>query len=82
MHDTDIAILCTRRAKLGPLGGSDDTTPLGDRVVVQVAICPVAADRLAAHRRERGELDPLAAESREVATPVLDALVAAGYGRR
>ena len=38
------------------------------------------ADRLAAHSRERSPLGLLSSEAREVATPVVDALVAADFG--
>ena len=55
-----------------------------DEAVYQVVIhIPVAdAERLAAHKRARvaAGADVLASEAREVADPVLEALVAAGYG--
>lgn len=50
-------------------------------VEVVVRLSVEDADRLAAHRVSRLPSDILAAEAREVAEPVLDALVEAGFGQ-
>jgi|DEB0MinimDraft_6_1074348.scaffolds.fasta_scaffold141241_2 hypothetical protein len=58
-----------------------DGVPIaGPQVIVQLD--QATADRLAAHYAARvaAGSDPLAAESREIAAPVMAALVAAGYG--
>lgn len=77
-----ICALNVGRDTLGSHGGDPEAAPMGDRVIVTVAICPVVAERLAEHKRSRvaSGSDVLAAEAREVADPVLEALVAAGFG--
>lgn len=54
--------------------------PVGDYVQVVTYVPVTDAERLAAHLISRDGAAPLAAEAREIATPVMEALVAAGYG--
>lgn len=62
--------------------GSDAEVP-EQYVTVEVKIPKADADRLAQHRADRlaSSLDVLADEAKELARPIMDALIAAGYGQ-
>lgn len=61
----------------------DNSTAPSAYVTVQVKVPRADADRLAQHRADRlaQSLDVLADEAKELARPIMDALVAAGYGQ-
>ncbi len=77
-----ICILNVGRDILGSHGGDPDAPPMGDRVIVTVALEPAEAHARAAHKIERDAAGgvTLAAENRPMADAIADKLVSDGFG--
>jgi hypothetical protein len=67
-------------SSVAPFVGETNTGERVNRVSVIVDIDKADAERLAQHMIDRGDGTLLAAEAKEVATPIVQALIDAGYG--